>query len=95
MNVAIATSVDGTLNDDSDADRGWTLEVAIPFENFRKVAQNTPPKPGDVWHMNLNRLGGRTNLQHSQWSPGKTERPNFHAPQYFGRVVFEEMTKPQ
>lgn len=88
-NISIATSVDGTLNDDSDTDRSWTLEVAIPFENFRKVAQNTPPKPGDVWHLNLNRLGGKTNFQHSQWSPGKTERPNFHAPQYFGHVIFE------
>ena len=88
--IVIATSVDGTLNDDSDMDRGWVLEVAIPFENFRLVAQHTPPKTGDIWHLNLNRLGGKTNPQHSQWSPGKSERPQFHAPQYFGRVIFGE-----
>jgi hypothetical protein len=88
--VVIATSVDGTLNDDNDQDRGWLLEAAIPFENFRQVAQNTPPKTDVVWHLNLNRLGGKTNAQHSQWSPGKSERPAFHAPQYFGRVIFVE-----
>jgi hypothetical protein len=86
--IRIATTIDGTLNDDTDTDRSWTLEAAIPFANFRQVARNTPPRAGDVWHLNLNRLGGKTNPQHSQWSPAKTERPNFHSPQFFGRVVF-------
>ena len=86
--VKIATKVDGTLNNDADADRGWRLEAAIPFANFKVAAQHTPPNDGDVWHLNLNRLGGKTNPQHSQWSSSKTERPAFHTPQYFGRVVF-------
>ena len=90
MGVVIATTVDGTLNDDSDTDRSWTLEAAIPLENFRQVARNTPPKIGDVWHMNLNRLGGKTNRQLSQWSAAKSERPSFHLPQFFGRVTFGE-----
>lgn len=86
--IKIATTVDGTLNNDSDTDRGWTLEAAIPFDNFKTVARHTPPHDGDVWHMNLNRLGGKTNPQYSQWSPGETERPQFHTPQFFGRVIF-------
>ncbi len=86
--VRIAVTVDGTLNDDSDVDRDWILEAAIPFANFAGVAQHTPPEPGDVWHLNLNRLGGKTNPQFSQWSASKTERPSFHVPAGFGRVVF-------
>ena len=86
--VKIAVTIDGTLNDDSDTDRSWILEAAIPFSNFSKVAKNAPPKSGDVWRMNLNRLGGKTNPQHSQWSPSKTGRPKFHVPKDFGRVVF-------
>lgn len=86
--VKIAVTIEGTLNDDSDRDSGWILEAAIPFANFAAVAKNTPPEEGDVWHLNLNRLGGKTNPQYSQWSPGKTDRPNFHAPDTFGRVVF-------
>ena len=88
--VKIATTVNGTLNDDVDTDRSWTLEAAIPFANFESVAKHTPPHDGDVWHMNLNRLGGRTNPQHSQWSPGKSARPSFHKPEYFGRVIFSK-----
>lgn len=93
--VVIATSVDGTLNDDTDKDRGWVLEVAIPFANFASVTGKPHPADGDVWHLNLNRLGGETNAQHSQWSPGTTERPAFHAPDTFGRVVFSSQTTAQ
>lgn len=88
--VKIAVTIDGTLNDDSDTDRAWTLEAAIPFANFAKVAKHTPPKPGDVWHLNLNRLGGETNPQYSQWSSSGTKTPQYHAPKGFGRVTFGE-----
>ena len=66
--------------------------VEIPLANFSKVAKHTPPHNGDLWHLNLNRLGGKTNSQFSQWSPGKTKEPQFHAPEYFGRVIFS--TRP-
>lgn len=88
--IQIAVTIDGTLNNDRDTDRGWILEAAIPFANFSKVAQHTPPQPGNVWRLNLNRLGGKTNPQHSQWSPSKTDRPQFHVPRDFGRIVFSE-----
>ncbi|MFO7904914.1 MAG: carbohydrate-binding family 9-like protein [Planctomycetota bacterium] len=91
--IKIATRIDGTLNDDRDRDQSWTLEAAIPFKNFRSVARHAPPKPGDVWHLNLNRLGGKTNPQFSQWSPSQTEEPQFHAPRDFGRVVFSDRSK--
>ena len=92
--IRIATSIVGTLNDDSDTDDYWILEVAIPLVNFSEVAKNTPPKPGDVWHMGLNRLGGKTNQQYSQWAPSTTPKPQFHAPDDFGRVIFSEAASP-
>ncbi|MGZ0169019.1 MAG: carbohydrate-binding family 9-like protein [Planctomycetales bacterium] len=93
--IVIATSVNGTLNDDSDKDRGWILEVAIPFANFAEVTGRPHPNDGDVWHLNLNRLGGETNPQHSQWSPGTTAAPAFHAPDTFGRITFSKRTSSQ
>ena len=92
--IRISTSIAGTLNDDSDEDAHWILEVAIPFENFVGVAKHTPPKPEDVWHLNLNRLGGKTNVQFSQWSASQTETPKFHSPDDFGRVTFSDSTSP-
>lgn len=93
--IRISTTVQGTLNQDGDADRSWRLEAAIPFAAYSEIARNTPPQTGDVWRLNLNRLnydrpGGQTRLQRSQWAPGDPDKASFHAPQWFGKVVFGE-----
>jgi hypothetical protein len=85
--VKIAGSHAGTLNDDTDTDRSWQVEVAIPWRNFTAQARVIPPRPGTVMHANLNRHGGRTNPQYSQWSPADTPKPSFHTPGRFGRIV--------
>jgi hypothetical protein len=90
--LRVATQVRGTLNNDADQDEWWTLEVAIPFKVYSRVAP--APKPGDVWRLNLNRCGGKTNEQFSQWSPGSEKEPQFHAPQDFGRVIFSDKAVP-
>lgn len=92
--IHIKTTIEGTLNDDSDEDKYWILEAAIPFENFSQVARHSPPEAGDVWHLNLNRLGGNSNEQFSQWSASQTPKPNFHVPEDFGRVTFSNKTSP-
>ena len=47
-----------------------------------------PPKDGQVIYVGLHRCGGKTNLQYSQWSPSQTEKPQFHSPEDFGKVIF-------
>ena len=86
--VLIATSVNGTQNKDDDKDKSWTLEVRIAFASFEGVAKSIPPNDGDEWRLNLNRLGGETNNEKSQWNAGDPDEPSFHAPDYFGRVFF-------
>jgi len=53
-----AVHVDGTLNDDRDIDRGWTVELAIPWRGLEPLAQGRPlpPKDGDVWRMDFSRF---------------------------------------
>jgi hypothetical protein len=92
--VKIAGSYVGTLNDDSDTDQYWIAEAAIPFKNFAFVGAQTPPKPGYQWLLNLNRHGGKTNMQYSQWSPGDTPTPTFHTPHRFGLAVFSDRISP-
>jgi hypothetical protein len=92
--VQIAGSYSGTLNDDSDHDRYWMVEVRIPLLNFAKVAARMPPQPGDRWNINLNRHGGKTNFQYSQWSPGDTPQPSFHIPHRFRPIVFSGQAVP-
>jgi hypothetical protein len=53
-----AVAVDGTLNDDRDIDRGWTVELAFPWKGLEPLAQGRilPPKDGDTWRMDFSRF---------------------------------------
>ena len=87
--VRLKTQINGTPNDPSDTDRGWTLELAIPFANFRGVMRGDRPAAGDVWRINMNRWDGTSpDRALSQWSPSGKERPDPHRPEGFGALVF-------
>jgi hypothetical protein len=52
-----AVRVLGTLNDPSDTDRGWTLEIAWPWKGLKELTrQKTPPRDGDQWRINFSRV---------------------------------------
>ena len=53
-----AVKIDGTINDNSVIDKGWSLEIAIPWSNMELLAngRSLPPKNGDVWSMFLGRF---------------------------------------
>lgn len=47
---------DGTLNDRRDRDRGWTVEMAVPWAAFRDGGMPIPPAAGDAWRINFSRV---------------------------------------
>jgi Carbohydrate family 9 binding domain-like len=55
-----AVFIDGTVNEDSDRDRGWTVELAFPWKGMEWLAKADgralPPKDGDVWRMDFARF---------------------------------------
>jgi len=62
-----AIHIDGTLNDPTDTDKGWSLEWAIPWSSLKPPAWERPsfteaaraaavPKPGDEWRINFSRV---------------------------------------
>jgi len=85
--VQIATTYDGTLNDHSDTDRNWILEIAIPFDNYRHLGGTIPPQDGDLWRLNLNRTAGYKG-QFNLWSDTHTPTADFHRAIHFGRAIF-------
>ena len=92
--LMIGRSHEGTINDESDSDAWWILEIAVPFENFRWTRLQIPPASGTLMRLNLNQLGGEVNPQLSQWKAGDPQKQSFHAPQYFGEVVLSSKTLP-
>ncbi|MHA1911203.1 MAG: carbohydrate-binding family 9-like protein, partial [Candidatus Kariarchaeaceae archaeon] len=53
-----AVSLQGTLNDNTDTDDGWTVELAFPWKGMKHLAgkRSLPPKDGDVWRMDFSRF---------------------------------------
>ncbi|MFA7329525.1 MAG: carbohydrate-binding family 9-like protein [Candidatus Delongbacteria bacterium] len=52
-----AVSLDGTLNNPSDRDQGWTVELALPWAVLEETARRpAPPRPGDAWRLNFSRV---------------------------------------
>ncbi|MCY3599759.1 MAG: carbohydrate-binding family 9-like protein [Gemmatimonadetes bacterium] len=56
-----AVHLEGTLNDPSDEDTGWSLEIAIPWSALRPPgaaadAAVAAPRPGDAWRVNFSRV---------------------------------------
>jgi len=49
-----AVTIKGTLNDPSDVDEYWDLEVAVPFAEL-PTWEGKPPRPGDAWRFHLAR----------------------------------------
>jgi len=84
-----AVHVDGTLNDPRDVDRGWTVELAIPFASLTGMPAPRPKK-GDRWKFNLYRL------RQGPGHPGEGQalsppmRGDFHALDRFATLRFED-----
>ncbi len=95
-----AVSVDGTVNDNTDRDRGWTAEIAIPWSSMTWLARGDgramPPREGDVWRMDFSRFnkyreappavdsGGWAWSAHGVWDS--------HIPELFPYVHFSTRT---
>lgn len=64
------------------------LTVAMRIPWTERIPQ---PLNGDLWRINLFRcVGSGKNRGYLAWQPTHTERPNFHVPAAFGRLVFED-----
>lgn len=52
-----AISIVGSLNDPSDTDQYWSLELAIPWTDLEEMASNGKrPQDGDQWRINFSRV---------------------------------------
>ena len=88
--------IDGTLNDDSDVDRGWSEEISIPWESLALLApsRSVPPRPGDEWTMFLGRfqkliVSGTEVHPHPAMALNSHGVYDTHLPEQWSRVRFE------
>jgi hypothetical protein len=92
-----AVHVDGTLNDDRDIDRGWTVELAFPWKGMDALAQGRrlPPRDGDVWRMDFSRFealrfGGAPVAPSPGWALNRHGIYDSHIPECFSYIHFSD-----
>lgn len=90
----------GTLNDPRDDDRGWSVEIAIPWTALRQHSQRSaPPHPGDTWRINFSRVEWQHDLVDGKYRKVPDTRENnwvwsppgivdMHRPERWGFVQF-------
>jgi len=92
-----AVNIQGTINNNKDVDRGWTVELALPWRSMEILAKgdgrSLPPKPGDVWKMDFSRFNTyKDNSPGSNDSGGWAWSPHgvwdSHVPECFTEVTF-------
>lgn len=84
-----AVRVFGTLDDRTDIDERWLVEVAIPFAALLGQ-EGASVKAGDVWRGNIYRIDRTPRPEFSAWSPTLKTPPDYHVPQRFGKLIFAE-----
>jgi|SRR6476469_9967164 len=90
-----AVQIDGQLNDPAHVDKGWTLEIAIPWKSMHWLANDRPlpPAEGDTWRIFFGRFqkmisGGQEIQPHPAWSFNKHGVSDTHVPECFTYVHF-------
>jgi hypothetical protein len=97
-----AVHIEGTLNNAKDRDRGWTVELALPWSGMKLLTigdgRSIPPKNGDVWRMDFSRFnqykeavpakdsGGWAWSSHGVWDS--------HVPEVFPFITFSAEPVP-
>jgi hypothetical protein len=90
----VETTLKGTLNDNSDIDQGWTMEMAIPLKLFFKIDTYASVKAGAKWtflalRQERNEVEGNRRITSSIFSIDE-EKIDVHEPNKFGFLYFVE-----
>jgi len=97
-----AVHVSGTVNDPTDFDKNWTLEIALPWRGLEMCMDHRrPPQAGEFWRINFSRVEWDTRISGNSYVkvPDKAESNwvwspqgvvDMHRPERWGIVIFEE-----
>ena len=90
--LRVGAAVDGTLNDWSDRDRGYTVEIAIPLEELTRYGDRFD-ESGD-WRIMAARYNYSVNLPEIEYSATSLlPKTSFHLREEYSKLIFRK--KPE
>ncbi|MFW9923282.1 MAG: carbohydrate-binding family 9-like protein [Candidatus Thorarchaeota archaeon] len=95
-NLQSGVQIQGTINDSSDQDSGWTVELAFPWEGMKSLfGELFKPKIDDILRINFSRFqalqyNGIKSNYHPGWSLNPHKVYDSHIPHCFSYVHLTE-----
>ncbi|MFI5252170.1 MAG: carbohydrate-binding family 9-like protein [Bacteroidota bacterium] len=98
-----AVHITGTLNNPNDTDKGWSVEIAMPWSSLKEYSHRpAPPEEGDTWRINFSRVEWQTEISGGAyhkikgkpednwvWSPQGVI--DMHRPEMWGYIQFTKL----
>ncbi len=93
--ILVGIVLDGTLNDNTDVDRGWTMEMAIPISLFSELSDFYPVQGGSRWafqaaRQDRNRLNSSQRSRSTLFPIPEFDHGGVHQAERFGLMEFVE-----
>lgn len=95
-----AVHVRGTINDPSDSDEGWSVEIAVPWKALQEHAAHAgPPQEGEQWRVGFSRVEWQISVKdgkyvkvpqtpENNWIWSAQGVVDMHRPERWGYVQF-------
>ncbi|TVZ14793.1 carbohydrate-binding family 9-like protein [Maribacter sp. MAR_2009_72] len=109
--VKSAVHINGTLNNSKDRDKGWAVEISIPWNVLGEASKGTVPPKNQFWRINFSRVNWQFDLENDRYGRKKKENGkyepeynwvwspqeviNMHEPERWGYVYFAEQNLQQ
>lgn len=77
-----AVAIDGTLNNPSDIDKKWTVEIAMPWSALVKQSKSKNIPKDKTWRINFSRVNWDLELKNDSYYRKKDSKTNKRLPEY-------------
>lgn len=104
LGLKSAVHIDGSLNDPSDLDKGWSVEVAMPWSVLKEASGSNKIPEGEFWRVNFSRVNWDFELTNGKYARKKDANGKFlreynwvwspqgvinmHEPEHWGYAYF-------
>lgn len=90
LKIKIAHSLPAHIDPEIREDVTWTIEYRLPLSILKKYGSVILPKHGVEWRANFYKTASKGSNPHwITWAKVENDKPNFHLPQFFGKLLFQ------
>lgn len=78
----IGVAFNGTLNDPTDTDTSWTVEMALPLKPIAELRRGSKVENGTEWRINFSRVQWEHEIINGSYQRKKDPQSGDHLPEY-------------